>query len=140
MRNTIILSSIILVGGIVFSPVAIAHYEENLAQQCIAKNSGSDGLICLEKVFNQTQQEMYRTEKELRRKLTERHATETITATHYRQGLSALRHASRHFAAFSQQQCELAVGYSGAVASGSGQIYWSCRIKSWMRTILYAKK
>lgn len=110
------------------SSLSHAQSEQIAAEQCIAQHSGSDSLICLERILAKTDKKIKQASTTLVQQLKQAHQNENLSTTHYQQAVRALGQSQRTFNAFSQQYCEFKVGVSGAVASGSSQIYQTCRI------------
>ena len=115
------------------------------AERCIAENSGADSAACLEKVHAQTQQEIRRLQRAILARLARQREAGELTETHHQLAVSSLRAATKSYAGFSAQQCDFAVGASGAMASGSAQVRWSCLIRladsriSYLEVILSCK-
>ncbi|WP_374350320.1 lysozyme inhibitor LprI family protein [Chitinimonas sp.] len=99
------------------------------AEECIAANSGAGSIDCLQSLFYVTTGRIAGLENGIAKKLASKRHRDEITPTHHQYALAALRDAGRKFSRFAARQCEFSVGASGAVASGSGQVYWSCRIR-----------
>lgn len=110
------------------SAASAASTQHTSADTCIAANSGADSLICLEQLHQSVQNKIQRQQGLLQKNWRKRRDSEELTHQHYQQAISESRLANRHFAEFSHKTCLARVGASGAVASGAGQIYWSCRI------------
>jgi len=98
-------------------------------EQCIAENSGAGSVACFEKIFLENQRKITGLERALIRALKQKRQTDDFGETHYQLAVSSLRDASKKFAAFSQRQCDFAIGASGATASGSDQVRWPCLIR-----------
>lgn len=99
------------------------------AERCIAENSGADSVACLERLHQQTQRKIRRLESTILARLERRREAGELTETHHQLAVSSLREAAKAYAGFSARQCDFAVGASGAVASGSAQVRWSCLIR-----------
>jgi len=112
-----------------FFQQAYAHNNRVAVKQCIEENSGADSIECLQKIFWKTQQNIAKLEKAILNHLTKQWQADNLTQTHYQMAVSSLRDASKKFAKFSERQCDFAIGESGAVASGSAQVRWSCLIE-----------
>ncbi|MFT3777909.1 MAG: hypothetical protein QM772_06465 [Ottowia sp.] len=113
----------------VFPQTSHAQAHTLVVKQCIAENSGASSIDCLEKSFRETQRNIARLEKGILDKLKRKLRANDITKTHYELAVSSLVDASKKFARFGERQCDFSIGASGAVASGSGQVRWSCLIQ-----------
>jgi len=98
-------------------------------EQCIAENSGAESAECLQKIFRKNKRNIANLEKAILRELKQKRRADDLGDAHYRLAVSSLKDSSKKFAAFSEQQCDFATGASGAVASGGGQVRWSCLIR-----------
>jgi hypothetical protein len=123
------MKSILMLAFALLTPLSGACKNHSEAvEHCIAQNSGADSVDCLNKIFDSTVLKIDMLEQDAREQVLRRLLVDRIGETHYDMSISALDGAAENFDAFSHHQCEFVVGNSGAVASGSGQIYWSCRI------------
>lgn len=121
--------SLLLLAIACAAPVAHAGEHAPQAARCIAENSGAASLECLEKTYWQAQGEIRRMEAAIIARLARERKAGTLTASHHEMAVSSLRDAARQFDRFSARQCDFAQGASGAVASGGGQVRWSCLIE-----------
>lgn len=120
---------VLLVVGLLGAPGAQAGDSAALVEDCIAANSGAGSVACLEKVMVTSQKEIARLEADLLGRLLSKVNRDDITHAHYKQAVSSLAHAAKRFEQFRESQCDFVVGASGAVASGSQQVRYSCRIE-----------
>lgn len=106
-----------------------ASMQQTSAEACIAANSGADSLNCLEQLHHSVQNKIQQQQSLLQKNWRKHRDSEELTNQHYQQAISESRLANRYFAEFSHKHCLARIGASGAVASGAGQIYWTCRIE-----------
>lgn len=99
------------------------------ADACIAAHSGADSVDCLKAIADAAAAEREALEAAILARAQARRDVDDIGETHHRLATSALHAAAQAFAAYAEHQCEAEVGLAGAVASGSGQVHWSCRIR-----------
>lgn len=113
------------------SPAAAASEpdRERAAQACIAERSGAESVECLMALAQAADAERLVLEDAFLARAQTRLDTNDIGETHHALATSELRSASHAFADYAEHQCEAEVGLSGAVASGSGQIHWRCKIR-----------
>ena len=122
---------VMLVGMTLFwlaAPVRGGEHDA-AAKQCIAENGGAGSIDCLERLYYQTERDITRLEKKIIAHLRHQRKNDELTGTHFELAVSSLKDASTKFRTFSARQCDYAVGASGAVASGSGQVRWRCLIE-----------
>ncbi|MGE9763986.1 lysozyme inhibitor LprI family protein [Pseudomonas sp. PDM20] len=98
-------------------------------EDCIAANSGADSVQCLTQLYYQSNLELHHLEERLVERSAQRLRDDQITRTHHEQAVSSLRDAARRYAKFSERQCDFAVGYAGAAASGAQQVFYSCLLR-----------
>lgn len=98
------------------------------AQACIATNSGADSVICLQQLEAGLQQKIRRQQAALQKRWRSLRDAGELTETHYQVAVTESRLANRAFLQFTTNQCQAMTGARGAVASGYGQVYWTCRI------------
>lgn len=93
---------------------------------CIASNSGAGSVDCLRHLYYESNLVIRRLEDEIVALARQKRRKNDIGQRHYELAVSAIRDASRRFQKLSERQCEAEVGYYGAVASGTGQVYYNC--------------
>ncbi|MBB4863983.1 hypothetical protein HNP46_002843 [Pseudomonas nitritireducens] len=98
-------------------------------EECIVANSGAESVQCLTQLYDQSNHELRRLEDRLVAQSAQRLREDRITRTHHEQAASSLRDAARRYAKFSERQCDFEVGYSGAAASGAGQVFYRCLLR-----------
>lgn len=108
---------------------AHGHDHAKQADNCIAANSGADSVECLEKLLYETKAQIGWLENSLHATLRHALKIDDIGNTHFLMGATGLRDASKKFYEYSERQCDFDLGLSGAGASGSGQVYYSCLIR-----------
>jgi hypothetical protein len=113
----------------ILAPTAHAQDHVLAVEKCISENSGAASVDCLEKIFWKTQKKIGILEEAILTRLAKKREADDLTSVHYVLAVSSLKDASKKFVKFSERQCDFALGASGAVASGSGIVRWSCLIQ-----------
>jgi uncharacterized protein YecT (DUF1311 family) len=99
------------------------------ADACIAAHSGADSIDCLQAIADAADAELSALDAAFLARAQARRDADDIGDTHHTLATSGLQSATRAFEIYVEHQCEAEVGLSGAVASGSGQIDGTCRIR-----------
>lgn len=99
------------------------------ADACIAAHSGADSIDCLQAIADAADAELSALEAAFLARAQARRDADDIGDTHHDLATTGLRSATGAFEVYVEHQCEAEVGLSGAVASGSGQIDGTCRIR-----------
>lgn len=99
------------------------------AEECIAAYSGAGSTDCLRRLYYDSNLEIRRLEDRIVAQSRKREQDHTITGAHHEQAASSMRDAARRFGKFSERQCNFEVGYTGAVASGAGQVFFRCLLR-----------
>lgn len=99
------------------------------ADACIAAHSGADSIECLQAITDAADAELSALEAAFLARAQARRDADDIGETHHDLATTGLRSATGAFEAYVEHQCQAEVGLSGAVASGSGQIDGTCRIR-----------
>ena len=109
--------------------MASERARDEAAEACIAENSGADSVDCLMAIANAANAERLALEAAFFARAQTRLDANDIGETHHGIAVADMRSAAHAFEDYAEHQCEAEVGLSGAVASGSGQIRWSCKIR-----------
>jgi hypothetical protein len=131
-----------LISCIIFLNTSHAQNHTLAVDQCITENSGADSVDRLQNIYWKIQRSISKQEHVILVKLKKKRQADDLTDTHYKLAVSSLMDASKKFTKFRERQCDFAVGASGAVASGSGQVRWSCliRLADWRFQYLKSEK
>jgi metallo-beta-lactamase class B len=128
MRMTRI--SWLVVAAILSFPISASkRAHDQAAEACIAENSGAESIDCLTAIADATKADILALENDVRTHADKRLQSGDILQTHHALAVSGLSSASKTFTGHAEHQCDAELGMSGAAASGSGQIYWSCTIR-----------
>lgn len=112
-----------------FPIAASERVHDAAANACIAENSGAESVDCLMAIADATEAERLALEETFLARAQARLDANDIGETHHGIAVADMRSAAQTFKDYAEHQCEAEVGLSGAVASGSGQIHWSCKIR-----------
>ena len=98
-------------------------------EECFGSYSGAGSVDCLEHLYHNTNLQIRRMENQIVAQSRKRWLDGAITGTHDELAVSSMRDAARRFKKFSERQCDFEIGFSGAAASGSGQVWYKCLLK-----------
>lgn len=123
------LAAFAIVASLSLPGAASERERDAAANACIAENSGAESVDCLMAIANTADAERLTLEEAFFVRAQARLDANDIGETHHGIAVAELRSASQAFKDYAEHQCEAEVGLSGAAASGSGQIHWSCKIR-----------
>ena len=103
--------------------------KEDPVESCIAAYSGAESVECLKKIYSALNQELDQLNQTMLLSLEYRDKEDIITVNHYTSALRAFKRSILDFTLYRESSCHFRTYYSGAVASGYGQILYSCLIK-----------
>lgn len=99
------------------------------AEVCIAENSGAGSIECLEKLYKTLNQELDQLDQDVLESLEIRDKNDIITSVHYESAVTAFKKSVEDFKHYRESSCNFRTYYSGAVASGYGQVLYKCLIE-----------
>jgi hypothetical protein len=105
-------------------------------------DSGAGTVACMKSLYDDSTLEIRRLEDQIVARARQRRQRNDIFDSQAAQAVSSLRDAARRFKKFSVRQCDFETGYSGAVASGFGEVRFGCLLqlneerKAYLRGIL----
>jgi uncharacterized protein YecT (DUF1311 family) len=114
---------------ILVSSFSVNAQDMSSAESCIAENSGAGSVDCLKNLYEKLNQNLDQLNKNVFSSLEEREKQDVITIVHYDGAISAFKRSILDFSLYRESSCNSSTYYSGAVASGYGQILYSCLIK-----------
>lgn len=123
------LAALAIVASVSLPSAASERARDTAATVCIAENSGAESVDCLMAIANTADAERLTLEEAFLARAQARLDANDIGETHHGIAVAELRFASQAFKDYAEHQCEAEVGLSGAAASGSDQIHWSCKIR-----------
>lgn len=109
-------------------PLTLLADEDTSVDDCIAGNSGAESVDCLKEIYQELNQELEQLNRSFVSRLEQRDRQDIITTIHYQESLSAFKRSILDFKLYRKSSCDAQTYYSGAVASGYGQVLYRCLI------------